>query len=99
MGKNIGEDVTVAINSSVALNGTTFTQLFAANPRRVYWAVSNPTPVDVYVTLTGVATGTDETGIWVPGYTIHEDKGENQYTGVISGISTTSNPTVTITEY
>ena len=88
-----------ATNSSVALNATTFTQLAAGNPNRLFFSVANDTSVNVWVNLCTAADGVDNTGIWLPAGSIWQMSPDGVYTGEISAIAASGTPSVKVCYY
>lgn len=99
--QNISDDAAISI---ISINDATSTTLSAANPRRVFFYVSNNSAsAEAWIKLQAASVDNDKKGIFLGkkadpprDWTMMQD---TPYTGEISGISESGTHDVYLTEY
>ena len=104
IGRTQNTSDSASVNDGIALNGSTSVVIADANPKRIFFEVNNNfSDKAVWIKLQPADDDNDKKGIFLnekeKGRTHWEMPPDNIYTGEISAIADSSNPTVYVTEY
>lgn len=91
--------ISIATNTKVTLNASTFTKIADANSRRSYFMVCNATDTKIFINLRPVDGAVDETGIYLKSGGCWIMPVSTIYTGVICAIALAGTPSISIVEY
>ena len=92
-------NATANMPTAVSLNSSTSTTLIAANAKRIFFGVSNDSPLKVWIKFQAASVDNDKKGILLQSNAYWEMPIENTYTGEISAINDAGASDVNVTEY
>jgi len=99
IGRNTNQNDTAVLSNAIVLNNTTSIKVADALNTRINFSFSNNSNKDVWLKLQAASIDNDKKGIFVPRNGYWEMTPDNIYTGEISAIANSGNPSVYITEY